>query len=109
MIIKITPQIEEMARTLCGEKEKTCAQCESFALCEFPIEASVLVDAGYRKQSDDERADRLPKKAKISIHGTTDWNTRCRCPVCDKDLFDSQKYCSECGQKIDWGKGKEQT
>lgn len=46
----------------------------------------------------------IQKKAKISLRGTTDYNTRCRCPVCDKDLFDSQKYCSECGQKIDWGK-----
>ncbi len=46
---------------------------------------------------------RMPQKAKISLHGTTDWNTRCRCPACNKDLFDSQKYCSECGQRIDWG------
>ena len=71
--------------------------------------AEQIIDEGWHTQSDDERIERLPKKAKISIHGTTDWNTRCRCPVCDKDLFDSQKYCSECGQKIDWGKGKEQT
>lgn len=71
--------------------------------------AEKIIDEGWHKQSNDERADRLPKKAKISIHGTTDWNTRCRCPVCDKELFDSQKYCSECGQKIDWWKGKKQT
>lgn len=44
----------------------------------------------------------IPQKAKITLHGTTDWNTRCRCPICDKDLFDSQKYCTECGQRIDW-------
>ena len=44
-----------------------------------------------------------PLKAKISLKGTTDWNTRCRCPSCNKDLFYGQKYCSECGQKIDWG------
>lgn len=50
MIIKITPQIEEMARTLCGEKEKSCAKCDSFDLCEFWIEASILHNAGYRKQ-----------------------------------------------------------
>ena len=48
----------------------------------------------------------VPQKAKISLHGSTDWNTRCRCPACDKDLFDSQKYCSECGQRIDWGDKK---
>lgn len=50
MIIKITPQIEEMARTLCGEKEKSCAKCDSFDLCEFWIEASTLHNADYRKQ-----------------------------------------------------------
>lgn len=68
MIIKITPQIEEMARTLCGGKEKTCTQCDSFALCEFWIEASVLVDAGYRKQSEviDEFVERL-KEAPIKF------------------------------------------
>ena len=71
--------------------------------------AEQIIDEGWHTQSDDKRIERLPKKAKISIHGTTDWNTRCRCPVCDKDLFDSQKYCSECGQKIDWGKGKVKT
>lgn len=48
----------------------------------------------------------VPQKAKISLHGTTDWNTRCRCPSCNKDLFDGQKYCSECGQRIDWGELK---
>lgn len=48
----------------------------------------------------------MPKKVKISLHGTTDWNTKCQCNVCGKDLFDGQKYCSHCGQKIDWGKGE---
>lgn len=45
----------------------------------------------------------IPKKVNISLKGTTDWNTKCRCPVCRKDLFDGQKYCSHCGQLIDWG------
>ena len=45
----------------------------------------------------------IPQKVSISLKGTTDWNTRCRCPACRKDLFDGQKYCSECGQRIDWG------
>ena len=58
------------------------------------------------KQCKEAIGKQIQKKAKISIHGTTDWNTRCRCPVCGKDLFDGQKYCSECGQKIDFGKGK---
>lgn len=61
MSIKITLQIEEMARTLCGEKEKSCAKCDSFDLCEFWIEASILYNADYRKQSEvvDEFANKL--------------------------------------------------
>ena len=45
----------------------------------------------------------IPKKAHISLHGTTDWNTKCRCPVCRKDVFGTQKYCGNCGQALDWG------
>lgn len=62
MIIKITPQIEEMARTLCGEKEKSCAKCDSFDLCEFWIEASILHNAGYRKQAWISVEERLPSE-----------------------------------------------
>ena len=46
-------QIEEMARTVCGEKENTCKECNSGKTCEFWIEASILYSAGYRKQSGD--------------------------------------------------------
>ena len=44
----------------------------------------------------------IPIKVNISIKGTSDWNTRCHCPVCRKDLFDGQKYCNYCGQALDW-------
>lgn len=54
---------------------------------------SAVVDA-LKKQ--------IPKKSHISLHGTTDWNTRCRCPVCRKDVFGTQKYCGNCGQALDW-------
>lgn len=39
-------RIEEMARTLCGEKEITCRECDSCDACEFWTEASVLCNAG---------------------------------------------------------------
>ena len=26
----------------------------------------------------------------------------CKCYVCGKELYLEQKYCDECGQKIDW-------
>ena len=48
----------------------------------------------------------IPQKVNISLKGTTDWNTKCHCPVCSKDLFDGQKYCGHCGQLIDWGRGE---
>ena len=48
----------------------------------------------------------IPQKVNISLKGTTDWNTKCHCPMCHKDLFDGQKYCSHCGQALDWSKAK---
>lgn len=48
-------EIEEMAKTLCGEKENDCRKCYSCGgICEFWMESSVLYNAGYRKQSEGE-------------------------------------------------------
>lgn len=56
-------QIEEMARTLCGEKEHSCKDCDSCDLCEFWVESSTLYNAGYRKQEWIGVEERLPKKS----------------------------------------------
>ena len=45
-------RIEEMAKTLCGQKEHSCAECDSCDLCEFWLEASILYANGYRKATD---------------------------------------------------------
>lgn len=46
----------------------------------------------------------IPKKANISIKGTTDYNTSVHCPTCHKMLTGIKPhYCSECGQALDWG------
>jgi hypothetical protein len=45
-------QIEEMARTICGEKENDCIECDSNEMCEFYLEASILYNAGYSKQNE---------------------------------------------------------
>ena len=46
-------KIEEMARTLCGEKKTSCHECDPYHdTCEFWIEASILFNAGYRKIPD---------------------------------------------------------
>ena len=42
----------------------------------------------------------IQKKPKISIHGTTDHNTKVKCPVCGN--FVAGKYCVNCGQRLDW-------
>lgn len=43
----------------------------------------------------------IPKKVNISLKGTTDWNTKCRCPNCHS-MVSHGKYCSNCGQALDW-------
>lgn len=43
----------------------------------------------------------IPKKANISIKGTTGWNTKCYCPNCHA-FISRGKYCDKCGQALDW-------
>ena len=43
----------------------------------------------------------IPKKPKIILRGTTDWNTEIACPICGTILSESYKYCKECGQRIE--------
>lgn len=44
---------------------------------------------------------RMPRKVKISLKGTTDWNTKYHCPNCGA-FISNGKYCRECGQALDW-------
>ena len=39
---------------------------------------------------------------KFSIKGTTGWNTKCHCPNCHS-MVSHGKYCSNCGQALEWG------
>ena len=43
----------------------------------------------------------IPKKVNISLKGTTDWNTKCHCPNCHS-MVSHGKYCSNCGQALDF-------
>lgn len=45
---------------------------------------------------------RIPMKPKITLHGTTDYNTKCFCPSCGRFIRDTAKFCDDCGQAIDW-------
>ena len=87
-------QIEEMARTLCGEKEITCRECDSYDACEFWMEASVLYHAGYRKQSVGEWEDfEIPHMIRCS-----------ECGVSDLAIHrQSFSYCHNCGAKMKGG------
>lgn len=42
----------------------------------------------------------IPKKPKISLHGTTDFNTKVTCPSCHGMVF-TEKYCRHCGQALE--------
>ncbi len=53
------------------------------------------------KTANDALEKQIPKKVNISIKGTTGWNTKCHCPNC-RSFLSKGKYCSECGQAIDW-------
>ncbi len=99
-------QIEEMARTLCGEKEKTCTKCDSFDLCEFWIEASTLYNAGYIKQSE----------AKWGFKGTAYGCSLCGygviapiynfCPNCGAKMKEDEHVVTEQAYKNDHARGK---
>ena len=57
-------------------------------------ERNALLKRAIKKQ--------IPKKVNISLKGTTDWNTKCHCPNCHS-MVSHGKYCSNCGQALDWG------
>ncbi len=94
-------QIEEMARTLCGA-DRECRECYVCGgNCEFWIEASVLYNAGYRKQSEGEW-----------IYNTDDFTPHHRCSICgyNKPIAageginqEPKNYCPNCGAKMKGG------
>ena len=43
----------------------------------------------------------IPKKPKITIHGTTGYSTKEYCPVCNAMVYGN--YCWNCGQALDRG------
>ena len=79
-------QIEEMARTLCGEKEKRCQDCDSYDLCEFWVEASTLHNNGYRKQCEGE----------WEVFGIANP----KCSLCRSYNIEKSRFCPNCGAKM---------
>lgn len=110
-------QIEEMARTLCGEMSNTCQKCDSYDMCEFWIEASVLHNNGYRKQSNRYYVE--PGKPPVLIETSEDkqsegeWEQQLEpyedeiiCSVCRMNFnvidncTEKFNYCPNCGAKM---------
>lgn len=95
-------QIEEMARTLCGERNNDCLECDSCDMCEFWIEASTLYNAGYRKQREGE----WRYHECVSSYDGTKSGYSCSCchAFVDEEVFDTdefhKKFCGNCGAKM---------
>ena len=63
--------------------------------------------AAARAELDALKEKQKPKKAKITLKGTTDYNTKVTCPTCKLSLLHSRaNYCYICGQAIEWGEVK---
>ena len=98
-------QIEEMARTLCGEKKITCDQCDSHKYCLFLIEAGTLFNSGYRKQS---KGEWIYHECVSSYDGAKSGYSCSRCNAfIDENVFDTDEfhkgYCGNCGAKMKGG------
>ena len=58
-----------------------------------------------REELDALKEKHAPKKPKITLKGSTDYNTRIKCPTCHCSLLHSRaNYCFICGQAIEWGR-----
>ena len=44
----------------------------------------------------------IPMKPKITIKGTTDYNTNTLCPICGAMVRPCDKFCCKCGQALGW-------
>ncbi len=85
-------QTHELMLTLWNSNWLACKGAASFTTSDMENIISAL-----EKQ--------IPKKANISIKGTTDFNTKTHCPTCHKMLTGiNPHHCEECGQAIDWRK-----
>lgn len=76
-------QIEKMAKTLCGEQECGCDDCNSCEGCIYWTEASELYAKGYRKV---ERGEWI-----------VDGLANPKCSRCRSYNPTKAKYCPECG------------
>ena len=100
-------QIEEMAKTLCGEKERDCRKCYICGgICEFWTEASVLYNAGYRKQSEwisvDERLPELEDGRNWGNHRPRSIRVLCVCKQRSGKVFVKEGYYELFSNKPCW-------
>ena len=48
----------------------------------------------------------IPQKPRITLHGTTDYNTTCKCRSCGSFVNTTDNYCRTCGQAIERSVGE---
>lgn len=97
---------EEASKVLKNEKEciqrqvnGNCDNKRDCANCDLRLEDKDIILAYNTAISALEK--QIPKKVNISLKGTTDWNTKCHCPNCHS-MVSNGKYCSNCGQALDF-------
>lgn len=98
-------QIEEMARTLCGA-DRECRECYvGGGNCEFWIEASVLHNAGYRKQSEGEWIAKDNFNGRCTIATCSSCGVEKAFPVLVRieTISTLYPYCQKCGAKMKGG------
>lgn len=87
---------------------------EALEVIEKNLSVAIQDDDGLNPEYDKEQVNALtiakesiekqiPQKPKITLHGTTGWNTVCHCTSCGGLLAESDKFCHKCGQALDWG------
>lgn len=85
--------LQELSLERCEAFGFDCGNCDK---CEVTIAYDMAIKA-LEKQ--------IPKKPKNEYTDNLDITTEIPvCPVCGNQSIDeTNKYCSDCGQKIDWG------
>ena len=77
-----------------------CPACNEYRMCAIPVNGMGWGESHVReyKQS---RPEWCPLKEQEAIKPITEHHLFL-CPVCKNTLFREQKFCHECGKRIDW-------
>ena len=68
----------------------------------FPNDDWTVDDVTHIKAVTDALEKQIPTKPKITIKGTTGYNTNTLCPICGAMVRSCDNHCNKCGQALDW-------